>query len=99
MADCILIFASDPGRVRAEVPVPMPCPRVADGVPFRQIVDEVYTLFTTRSGQDGRRDVRPEPIGIGLLSAQTRGSPVGGGGATRARHHHRLGPVRRDLRL
>ncbi len=65
MADRILIFASDPGHIRAEVPVSMPRPRVADGAPFRQIVDQVYTLLTTRSGQDGRRGVRPEPIGIG----------------------------------
>jgi NitT/TauT family transport system ATP-binding protein len=65
MADRILIFASDPGHIRAQMPVSMPRPRVADGAPFRQIVDQVYTLLTTRNGQDGRRGVRPEPIGIG----------------------------------
>ena len=46
MADRILIFASDPGRVRAEIPVPLPRPRDTESAAFRQIVDEVYGLMT-----------------------------------------------------
>ena len=65
MADRILIFASDPGHVRAEVPVPLARPRAETSAPFRQIVDQVYTLLTTAPGRDGRRGIRPEPIGIG----------------------------------
>src|SRR6266851_4413657 len=33
--------------------------------PFRQIVDQVYTLLTTVPGRDGRRGAKPEPIGLG----------------------------------
>jgi NitT/TauT family transport system ATP-binding protein len=65
MADRILIFGSDPGHISAEVPVLLPQPRSADSAPFRQIMDQVYTLLTTVPGRDGRRGARPEPIGLG----------------------------------
>ncbi len=65
IADRILIFSSDPGRIRAQIPIALPRPRSSDGTAFRQIVDEVYTLLTTEPGRDGRRGAKPEPIGIG----------------------------------
>ena len=65
MADRILIFSSDPGHISAEVPIHLPHPRSPDGAGFRQIVDQVYTLLTTVPGRDGRRGVKPEPIGLG----------------------------------
>jgi NitT/TauT family transport system ATP-binding protein len=65
VADRILIFSSDPGRIRADIPVALPRPRIAENAGFRQIVDQVYTLLTTEPGRDGRRGARPEPIGIG----------------------------------
>src|SRR3954453_10152504 len=65
MADRILIFGSDPGRINAEVRVPLPRPRDWESPAFRQIVDQVYTLLTTVPGRDGRRGAKPEPIGIG----------------------------------
>ena len=65
MADRILIFSSDPGRITAELPVHLPHPRSPDDAAFRQIVDQVYTLLTTVPGRDGRRGVKPEPVGLG----------------------------------
>jgi NitT/TauT family transport system ATP-binding protein len=65
MADRILIFSSDPGRIRADIPIALPRPRSSEHAGFRQIVDQVYTLLTTQPGRDGRRGARPEPIGIG----------------------------------
>src|SRR5438477_2816440 len=65
MADRILIFSSDPGRISAEVPVALPQPRDPETAPFRQIMDQVYTLLTTVPGRDGRRGAKPEPIGFG----------------------------------
>jgi NitT/TauT family transport system ATP-binding protein len=65
IADRVLIFSSDPGRIRADIPIALPRPRHPDGAGFRQIVDQVYTLLTTEPGRDGRRGARPEPIGIG----------------------------------
>src|SRR6516162_9704732 len=65
VADRILIFSSDPGRIRADIVIPLQRPRAAEGGGFRQIVDQVYTLLTTEPGRDGRRGAKPEPIGIG----------------------------------
>jgi NitT/TauT family transport system ATP-binding protein len=65
MADRILIFGSDPGRINAEIPVPMPYPRIWDSPQFRQIVDQVYGLLTTVPGRDGRRGMKAEPISVG----------------------------------
>ena len=78
MADRILIFGSDPGRIDAEIPVPMPHPRVWDSPQFRQIVDHVYALLTTVPGRDGRRGVKAEPIGVGyrLPDAAVQQLPV-----------------------
>jgi NitT/TauT family transport system ATP-binding protein len=55
MADRVLVFASDPGRVRAEIPVMLPRPRDTESPAFRQIVDEVYGLMTSsvRGGAGG----------------------------------------------
>ena len=46
MADRVLVFSSDPGRVRAEIPITLPRPRDTESPAFRQIVDEVYGLMT-----------------------------------------------------
>ncbi|MCA3185045.1 MULTISPECIES: AAA-associated domain-containing protein [unclassified Cupriavidus] len=47
MADRIVILSSDPGRVRAEVPVPFPRPRNRDDAQVRALIDEVYMLMTS----------------------------------------------------
>jgi len=64
IADRILIFGSDPGRIRADIPIAQPRPRAAQAAGFRQIVDQVYTLLT-ETARDGRRGAKAEPIGIG----------------------------------
>src|ERR1044071_3377298 len=42
MSDRVIVFSSDPGRIRAELAVPLPRPRDHANATFRQIVDEVY---------------------------------------------------------
>jgi NitT/TauT family transport system ATP-binding protein len=46
MADRVLIFASDPGRVRAELPIALPRPRDGESLEVRALIDEVYMLMT-----------------------------------------------------
>jgi NitT/TauT family transport system ATP-binding protein len=66
IADRIIVFGSDPGHIRAEIPVPLPRPRDVTSPRFRQIVDEVYALLTTVPGREpGKRGLRAEPLGIG----------------------------------
>jgi NitT/TauT family transport system ATP-binding protein len=63
LADRIIVFGSDPGCIRADIPVPLPRPRDQANPIFRSLVDQVYTLLTTVPGGESKR--RAEPIGLG----------------------------------
>lgn len=54
MADRVLIFASDPGRIRCQISVQLPQPRDPDSAEVRALIDEVYALMTI-GGTRGRR--------------------------------------------
>lgn len=54
MADRVLIFASDPGRVRAELPISLPHPRKVESQEVRTLIDNVYGLMTSGSERVGR---------------------------------------------
>jgi len=64
MADRVLIFASDPGRVRFQLAVQLPRPRNPESAEVRQLIDEVYALMTAGSGRAGR--VAGEPAALQL---------------------------------
>ena len=51
MADRVLVFASDPGRIRFQLQINLPRPRVADSADVRSLIDEVYALMTAGSGR------------------------------------------------
>lgn len=53
LADRIFIFGNDPGNVRAELQVSLKHPRDEQGAPFRKLVDDIYTLMTTKPGEEG----------------------------------------------
>lgn len=65
MADRILIFSSDPGRVRAEIRVPLPRPRDEDSMEVRGLIDEVYAQMTLRPAKAEATGV-PEVAHIGF---------------------------------
>ena len=54
MADRVLIFASDPGRVRYEMKIDLPRPRDADSVEVKTLVDEIYAVMTAGRVRAGR---------------------------------------------
>jgi len=55
MADRILVFSVNPGRVANELMVPFPHPRNRLAPAFRQMVDDIYGLMTRRAPSvDGR---------------------------------------------
>jgi len=54
MADRVLVFASDPGRVRAELPITLIHPRKVESSEVRTLIDNVYGLMTTGSIRSGR---------------------------------------------
>jgi NitT/TauT family transport system ATP-binding protein len=63
MADRIIIFTSNPGRIQVEIPVTMPRPRDWNSPEFRKIVDEVYGHLTT--GHIGKRGIKTDQISLG----------------------------------
>jgi NitT/TauT family transport system ATP-binding protein len=49
MCDRILVLSSNPGRVAAQITVPLPHPRDRSDPEFRTIVDQFYSILTSRS--------------------------------------------------
>jgi len=49
MCDRVLVLASNPGRIAAEIAIALPRPRDRLDIAFRDIVDEIYSTLTARS--------------------------------------------------
>jgi len=49
LCDRILVLSSNPGRIAAEIPVPLPHPRSRLDTEFHSIVDEFYSILTSRT--------------------------------------------------
>lgn len=64
MADRVLIFASDPGRVRFQLSVQLPRPRNPESAEVRQLIDEVYALMTIGRAK-GRTAEEPVALQLG----------------------------------
>lgn len=54
MADRVLIFASDPGRIRCQLSVQLPRPRDPESADVRALIDEVYALMTAGAARPTR---------------------------------------------
>jgi NitT/TauT family transport system ATP-binding protein len=65
MADRVLIFASDPGRVRFQLSVQLPRPRNPESAEVRQLIDEVYALMTIGRASRGRTAEEPVTLQLG----------------------------------
>jgi NitT/TauT family transport system ATP-binding protein len=65
MADRILVFAANPGRVEHELQVPFPHPRNRLDPAFRQMVDDIYALMTRRAAP-GPRAPAAAPASIAM---------------------------------
>jgi NitT/TauT family transport system ATP-binding protein len=60
MADRVLVFASNPGRVRSELRISIPRPRDPNSHSVRTLIDEVYALMTvTRAGRAAEPAIEP----------------------------------------
>ena len=66
MADRILVFASDPGRIRCQLAIQLPRPRNPDSAEVRALTDEVYALMTAGAG----RPVRAGSEAAGMASEE-----------------------------
>lgn len=64
MADRVLVFASDPGRVRFQLAIDLPRPRDVDSPDVRLLIDEVYGLMTAGAPRAGRPVGEPEILDL-----------------------------------
>jgi NitT/TauT family transport system ATP-binding protein len=62
MADRVLIFASDPGRVKFEMKIDLPRPRDPDSAEVRALVDEIYAVMTAGRVRSGKATEEVEPM-------------------------------------
>ncbi len=66
LADRIVILGSDPGYIRADLPVTLAQPRDSESPEFRQLVDRIYTVMISTSGDKTRFAAhRERQIGLG----------------------------------
>lgn len=65
MADRVLIFASDPGRIRAELPITLAHPREAESPEVRTLIDQVYGLMTVGAMRHGRTPEKEIKLQLG----------------------------------
>jgi NitT/TauT family transport system ATP-binding protein len=77
MADRILVFSSNPGRVASELAVPFAHPRNRLAPAFREMVDDIYALMTRRAAPDHKAQAAPPlpsiatplpPVGTNLMA-------------------------------
>jgi len=69
MCDRILVFGSNPGRILSEIPVTLPPPRKRLDPKFRELVDHIYVVMTSRpkSGASSLKAERFQGLGIGTV--------------------------------
>jgi NitT/TauT family transport system ATP-binding protein len=64
MADRILVFSSNPGRVAHELKVPFAHPRNRFDPAFRQMVDDIYGIMTRRAPKEVHAPAAAAPSGF-----------------------------------
>jgi NitT/TauT family transport system ATP-binding protein len=74
MSDRILVLASNPGRITAEIPVTLPQPRNRLDPAFRALVDDIYARMTARPAGKTAAAVGAFP-GTGISMLLPRVSP------------------------
>lgn len=66
LADRIIIFDSDPGTILADLPVNLEHPRNDQDIPYRKIVDQIYSVMLSMSHpkKSGEHDLRMKRIDL-----------------------------------
>ncbi|WP_298672966.1 AAA-associated domain-containing protein [uncultured Sphingomonas sp.] len=67
MCDRILVFASNPGRIAAEIRVDLPQPRDRLDPAFRALVEDIYARMTARAAAQPARDGLFPGTGISMV--------------------------------
>ena len=97
MSDRILVFASNPGRIMAEVTVDLPQPRSRLVPAFRALVDDIYERMTARAARDGATAPREglfPGVGIAMILPHVSTNLLAGlAGAVNGPPYHRVREV------
>jgi NitT/TauT family transport system ATP-binding protein len=72
MCDRILVMASNPGRIAAELAIDLPHPRSRHDPEFQAIVEQIYVVLTERSGGAGTAEGAAEHAVLSLCSRLPR---------------------------
>ncbi|WP_341676404.1 nitrate/sulfonate/bicarbonate ABC transporter ATP-binding protein [Niveibacterium sp. SC-1] len=67
MADRVVVFDANPGRIRAELAIDLPRPRDADSLEIRERIDEVYALMTGSARRPARTAAAAVPAWAEVL--------------------------------
>jgi len=59
LADRILVLGTNPGRIRSDMPNPLPRPRRRRTPEFDELVDQIYRMMTRRPAADERPAAKP----------------------------------------
>ena len=86
MCDRILVLSSNPGRIAAEIPVPLPHPRNRLDAEFHNIVDEFYSILTSRTMESSGHKAKSTAV---WCSPCRRSRPIGSPGSSRRWLHLR----------
>ena len=66
LSDRIIVLAPDPGRIAAEIEVPLPRPRERLSPAFREIVDDIYARMTAGRSSAIEGKSKPAMGGVGM---------------------------------
>ncbi|CCE74257.1 nitrate/sulfonate/bicarbonate ABC transporter ATP-binding protein [Clavibacter nebraskensis] len=73
LADRVLVLGSNPGRVKAEVPITLPRPRDRRSPTFEAAVDALYAILTDRDERSTTVSATPGPLSHPLPQASVGG--------------------------
>ncbi|HYM33183.1 MAG TPA: nitrate/sulfonate/bicarbonate ABC transporter ATP-binding protein [Candidatus Cybelea sp.] len=73
--DRVLVFSNNPGRIAAEIPIPLRHPRDRQSAPFQDLVERIYTTLTERRRVPGGPK---SPAGIGERLPRVSANKISG---------------------
>ena len=77
MCDRVLVLGANPGRIAAEIAVPLPQPRNRLDAAFHSIVDEIYSILTSRM-TEAMGSSTQNLLGQGWQLPEVAATPLGG---------------------
>ena len=78
LADRIVILGSDPGYIRANIPVELAQPRDVDSAEFNHLVDRIYTLMISGADETARCAHRAQQVSLGYRLPNVEPSELSG---------------------